>query len=494
MSDNRSAGIVFPHQLFRSNPAVRDVEVIFLVEDPLYFDQFRFHKKKLVLHRAAMKAYESRIGDQVSSVKYVESNELENTGDIAGILKSERITDVRYVDPVDDWLESRLTEALDEQEIEHERLDTPMFINSRERIEEYFGGRENFHLTDFYREERKRLGILMEDDGNPEGGKLTFDTENRKKLPKNIELPGLEPAPPNQFVEEAISYVEDHFGGNYGESDGFFYPVTFGDAEEWLDRFVEQRLTRFGPYQDAIAKSERFLFHSVLTPMLNCGLLTPAQVIDRVLDFAESEDVPMNSLEGFLRQVIGWREFIRGVYVTVGRKQRSSNFFGHERSIPERFWKGETGIDPVDDSIRSLAETGYSHHIERLMILGNFLLLTETDPDEVYTWFMTMYIDAYDWVMVPNVYGMSQYADGGLITTKPYISGSNYIRKMSDYGEGEWSEIWDGLYWRFIDRHAEFFESNPRMRMMPKMLEQMDPARKKRLLNAAEQFLESFNG
>ncbi|REJ76139.1 MAG: cryptochrome/photolyase family protein [Acidobacteria bacterium] len=488
------AAIIYPHQLFRSNPALEVVELVFLVEDSLFFKQFKFHKKKLILHRAAMKAYESTINDQVSKIRYVEAEEIEETGDLGGILKGEGVSNVRYVDPVDDWLETRLLEGLNEEDIEYEKLDSPMFFNSSERIEAYFEGRDSYFLTSFYKQERERLDILMDNSGEPIGGKLTFDTDNRKKLPKNIDLPPIKPAPENEWVDEAVSYVKEKFGDNYGSAEDFFYPVTFEDAENWLDQFIDERLERFGPYQDAIAKEERFLFHSVLTPMLNCGLLTPVQVVDRVLDHAESEDLPLNSLEGFVRQVIGWREFMRGVYVEAGRKQRTSNFFGHGHDLPESLWSGNTGIDPVDDSIRSLLETGYSHHIERLMILGNFMVLTEINPDEVYRWFMTMYIDAYDWVMVPNVYGMSQYADGGMITTKPYISGSNYIRKMSDYGEGDWSKIWDGLYWRFIDKHKEFFKSNPRLQMMPRMLEKMDESRRNDLFNSAEDFLESFHG
>lgn len=493
MAENKTAAIIYPHQLFRANPALDEAAKAFLVEDPLLFKQFRFHKKKLVLHRASMKSYEAFIRDRVSGVEYLDADKLDRSGDIARLLAEEGVQEVRYVDPVDDWLETRLLEGLKQKGIGSKRFESPMFLNSRERVDQYFGELDSFHMTGFYREERERLGILIDADGNPEGGKLTFDTENRKKLPKGIEVPDIEAPPQNEFVREAVEYVEDRFPDNYGEAGDFFYPVTFDDAEAWLERFLGERFEKYGPYQDSIAKGDRFLFHSILTPMMNCGLLTPARVIDRTLEHAEGADIPMNSLEGFIRQIVGWREFVRGVYVSTGRRQRTSNFWGHEQRLPKGFWKAETGIDPVDDAIRGLLETGYSHHIERLMILANFMTLTEIHPDEAYRWFMEMYIDAYDWVMVPNVYGMGLYADGGLITTKPYISGSNYIRKMSDYGEGEWSEIWDGLYWRFIGKHKAFFDSNPRLRMMPRMLEKMDTSRKKRLYETAEDFLERFH-
>src|SRR5690606_27559035 len=205
-------------------------------------------------------------------------------------------------------------------------------------------------------------------------------------------------------------------------------------------------------------------------------------------------DIPLNSLEGFIRQIIGWREFIRGLYETVGRQQRTCNFWRFKRAIPESFYTGETGIEPVDTTVKKVLDTGYCHHIERLMILGNFMLLCEFDPDAVYQWFMELFIDAYDWVMVPNVYGMSQFADGGLMATKPYISSSNYILKMSHYKSAPWCEVWDGLYWRFIAKHQLAFIKNPRTSMMVKQLEKMDKQKKERLFNAADRFLNTLAG
>lgn len=486
------AAVIYPHQLFSHNPALEEAEKVFLVEEPLFFTQFKFHQQKLVLHRAAMKFYEDYLKQRDHDVRYVEVGELGKTGDIAEILKDEDVEEVVFLNLVDDWTQTRLTESLDGAKIEYEQKDTPMFINTAEDIKKYFGGKDSFSMTKFYRRERERHDILMTDDGEPEGGKLTFDTENRKKMPKDVEPPEISRPEQNEFVEEAIEYVKENFGDNYGNAEDFAYPVTFEDAEKWLDNFLEKRLEKFGDYEDAIAKDEEFIFHGVLTPMLNTGLLTPNQIIDKTLEFADENDTPMNSLEGFIRQIMGWREFMRAIYVVLGRKQRTSNFWNHERKLPESFWTGETGIDPLDDVIKKLLKNAYNHHIERLMIVGNFMVLTEIHPDEAYAWFMEMYIDAYDWVMVPNVYGMSLYADGGKITTKPYISGSNYIRKMSDYSTGNWSEIWDGLYWRFVDKHKDFFKSNPRLSMMPSMLNRMDDEKKSRLFKAAEDFLKDF--
>ncbi|MEK7855649.1 MAG: cryptochrome/photolyase family protein [Acidobacteriota bacterium] len=488
-----TAALVYPHQLFRDHPAIAAADRVYLIEEPLLFTQFALHKQKLVLHRASMKFYEGFLKEKKVEVRYVEMAEIVETQALGDILSRDNVTDVIYADPVDDWLEKRLVSGLTEYNIKYARLDSPMFINSWQEIDDYFVGRGSFSMARFYSRERERRRILMEPDGKPVGGKFSFDTENRKKLPKNLHLPKIAHPLRNTFVDEAIEYVEKHFGENCGDAQNFAYPTNFTEAELWLDEFLKTRLANFGAYEDAIAKEECFVFHSVLTPMLNIGLLTPKQVIDKTLAFAKKNDVPLNSLEGFVRQVIGWREFMRGVYVAIGGRQRTSNFWQHKRKLPKSFWTATTGIEPVDNVIGKVLNNAYSHHIERLMIIGNFMVLTETDPDDAYRWFMEMYIDAYDWVMVPNVYGMSLQSDGGTITTKPYISGSNYIRKMSDFPTGEWCNIWDGLYWRFIAKHEKFFLNNPRLSMMPKMLAKMDAGRQEKLMNTAEIYLKNFS-
>ena len=212
-------------------------------------------------------------------------------------------------------------------------------------------------------------------------------------------------------------------------------------------------------------------------------------LIEKSLEFASQNKIPINSLEGFVRQLIGWREFIRIIYEKEGVIQRNSNYFGFKKKMPKAFYSGETGIEPVDSTIEKLLNHSYLHHIERLMVLGNFMLLCEINPKEIYKWFMELFIDAYDWVMVPNVYGMSQFADGGLMSTKPYISSSNYILKMSDYKKGGWCKVWDGLYWRFLNKHKKLFAQNPRMNMMMKLLEKMDSQKLSAHIKVAEDYL-----
>lgn len=234
------------------------------------------------------------------------------------------------------------------------------------------------------------------------------------------------------------------------------------------------------------------MFHSLVSSSLNIGLLGPREVLEAVMESGRKRRLPLNAREGFLRQVMGWREFVRALYVLEGVKQRNSNFFGCDNPMPEAFYHGTTGVEPVDNTIRRLLATGYAHHIERLMVLGNFMLLCEIDPAEVYTWFMELFIDSYDWVMAPNVYGMSQFADGGLMVSKPYVSSGNYLLKMSDYPRGDWRHIWDGLFWRFLDKRRGYFTTNPRTRLMASHLERMDAGTLRDHVRRAEAFLEKL--
>lgn len=428
-----------------------------------------------------------RLGKKIHRI---EANAIADTSDIGTILRQEGVHQVLAVEPTDDWLKGRVSRGCQQAGVEVTWLEDPAFLTPLDVMQSWAEDRQQFRFTDFYLHQRKRLGVLLDANQKPIGGKWTFDTENRKKLPRNIVIPKCLPPAERESLTEAKQYVSKRFPKALGHVQAFLYPVTYQDAKEWLDRFLEQRLEAFGPYEDAISQQETFVFHSVLTPMLNIGLLTPQQVMDAVL--SKVDRVPLNSLEGFLRQVIGWREFVRLIYLHRGSQQRTRNFWELTRPMPASFYDGTTGIVPVDHAIQRTLKYGYCHHIERLMVLGNFMLLCDIDPHAVYQWFMEMFIDSYDWVMVPNVYGMSQHADGGLMTTKPYISGSSYIHKMSDYPKGPWSEIWDALYWRFVDRERSFFSQNPRMRVMVSQLDRMGTKRDHHLA-IANRFLNTLH-
>lgn len=491
----KSATLIFPHQLFEQHPALAKDRFIYLIEETLFFTQYKFHKQKLMFHCASMKFYEKYLISKNYKVKYVESgSDLSDIRKLIKHLKNEGFSEIHFANVVDNWLEKRINETASSTDIKIKEYDSPGFINSREEIKKYFNSKKNYSQTSFYIQQRKKLDLLIEDDGKPNGGKWTYDSENRKKYPAKTIPPQITFPEQNDYTKEAIKYVKTNFSQNYGViNEDFIYPTTFNESKNWLDQFLEKRFSEFGPYEDAMVSEESILHHSLLSPLLNSGLLTPDYVVNKTLDFEERKRIPINSTEGFLRQIIGWREFIRGIYETAGTKQRTKNYWKFKRKIPKSFWKGETGIEPLDLTIKKVLDTGYCHHIERLMVLGNFMLLCEFDPDEVYKWFMEMFVDSYDWVMVPNIFGMSQFADGGLMATKPYISGSNYLMKMSNYKKGEWQLIWDGLFWRFMDKHRDFFLSNPRLGMLIKTFDKIEKKKKQRLLSSAENYLNSLS-
>ena len=490
-----AVSIVFPNQLFKNHPAIQKGRVVYLIEEALFFRQYNFHQQKLVLHRASMKFYENWLQQNGYAVNYIATTAKENDcRQLVASLAAQKISDIHIAGLTDDWLLKRMQQACSKHSISLHLYDNPNFLNTPQSVDDYFNKKKTYFQTDFYVWQRKQRNILLENDGAPLGGKWTYDADNRQKFPKKEKAPVLQIPVANTFIAEAKEYVQQHFSKNYGtvNNPGLF-AVTFTDAEIWLDDFLKNRFEKFGIYEDAIVVKENVLHHSVLTPMLNIGLLQPQQIIDKALAAAKKYNVPLNSVEGFIRQIMGWREFIRIVYEREGNIQRTKNYWGFTRKIPASFWTGETGIAPIDITIKKILQTGYCHHIERLMVLGNFMLLCEFDPDEVYRWFMEMFIDAYDWVMVPNVYGMTQFADGGLMTTKPYISGSNYLMKMSDYEKGNWQAVWDGLFWRFMHVHRIFFLKNPRLGMLIHTFDKMPAAKQQIHLTHAESFLKQLD-
>jgi deoxyribodipyrimidine photolyase-related protein len=404
-------------------------------------------------------------------------------------------TGLTIFDVVDYNLEKRITEGCKQLHIDVNMLDSPNFINSRFDLQTYFAQYNKYFQTDFYVYSRKLRKVLIDEKEKPLQGKWSFDADNRNKYPKDKKPPKVNFVVAENIHQEAIDYVAKNFSSNFGLIDkAIAYPITHKQAQEWLHTFLASRFDGFGEYEDAIVADENILHHSVLTPMLNIGLLKPMQIIDEAILFANKNNISFNTLEGFVRQILGWREFVRAMYNRESVAMRTKNFWNFNHKMPKSFYDGTIGVLPVDDAIKKLNKSAYNHHIERLMILGNFMLLCEIKPTEVYQWFMEMYIDAFDWVMVPNVYGMSQFADGGLMCTKPYISGSNYIFKMSDYKkQGEWPAIWDGLFWRFMHVHRNFFLQNPRLGMLIRTFDKMSEEKKSQHLEIANNFLKQLH-
>ena len=466
--------LIFPHQLFHK----RYEKDMILLEHPRFFTDFNFHKQKLLLHRASMKEFEGKMNTR----EYIEFDD-----DLERPFRNKQ--KLKIYRPEDHELRNWIERTAEEHNTELNTQNSPMFLTSMEWNRDYFQKNDYSHLQ-YYKAQRKRLEVMIDDEGKPEGGKWSFDPENREKMPKDHEQPNI-PEFHSEKIEEAKRYVEQNFPNNPGSLTEFIYPIKREQALENLEDFLENRLENFGRYQDAIDKDLTYGYHSVLSPSLNIGLITPDEVVNKTIIKHEEEDFPLNSVEGFIRQIIGWREFVRALY-HLEPQMKDHDFWKNENRLPDQFYSANTSIPPIDESIKRVKNNAYTHHIERLMVLGNPMLLLEIDPDQVYRWFMEMFIDSYDWVMTPNIYGMSQYSYTEMMT-KPYISSSNYIEKMSNYEKGEWEEAWDGLYWSFIKKHREKIENIPRMKIMTSHLDRMDETTLKKHQKNAEEFKEKLS-
>jgi len=493
----KTIGLIFPHQLFdvTTHPVLETLpDELHLLEDSLFFGdhhvQIPFHVSKLVLHRASMQAYLDQLQSSYPDLTIVYHEYLPNqtVEDTLRTIGTEHT--FLAIDPTDYLLERRLRRTLPHLTL----LESPLFLNTREENKTWAEGKKKFLMHHFYTAQRKRLNILLDTDGGPAGGQWSFDHDNRKKIPKKlIDDTPPDPAPStNQYVADARTWVAQHFPDNPGASDLFWYPVTHDEALAWFEDFLVVRFENFGTYEDAMLDTHHVLYHSVLSPLMNIGLLDVRTVVERSLAYAREHDTPLHSVEGFIRQIIGWREYVRMMYEHHGTNMRKQNHWKHQRPLPAAFWDGSTGLDPVDNAVKKINETGYLHHIERLMVIGNSMFLLGIAPDEVYHWFMSLSIDSYDWVMVPNIYGMSQHAAGSFMTTKPYVSGSNYIKKMSHVKKGPWCDIWDALYWHFIITHQQVLSENYRMHMITRRVDSFSDEKKKDYESIVTSFRESL--
>ncbi|MEM8661188.1 MAG: cryptochrome/photolyase family protein [Pseudomonadota bacterium] len=484
------ATLVYPHQLFAESPAVAAARAggwpIYLVEESFLLTYNPIHRQKLIFHKLTLDSYQNALESDGHKVVRLSIHQYPDAEAVFNYLKDAGCTTLHIVDTTDNYLEK----AISASGIQRVWYESPLFLLSKAEAEDRLLASKRF-MASFYKQLRKDRSILMTSAGQPVGGKWSFDEDNRKKLPKRIDLPEDIILGHDSRVDQADAWATELVACGaevYGKS-GCWLPTSHAQARRFLEDFLRDRFVQFGPYEDAMSTRGARLFHSALSPLLNVGLLTAEQVLDAALEYAARHEVPLNSLEGFVRQILGWREFIRASYEVDGASMRSQNFWEHDRALPATFWDGTTGMAPIDHVIHTALEYGYTHHIERLMVMGNFLLLCQVHPEGVYRWFMGMYLDAYDWVMVPNVYGMSQFADGGSFATKPYISGANYIKKMSDFGKGEWEAQWTALYWQFIATHEDVFAANHRLSMMPRLLARMKPETRQSHLELAQAYL-----
>jgi deoxyribodipyrimidine photolyase-related protein len=464
--------------------------VIFMAEDAGLCQHFKYHKHKLILFLSAMRQHASALSKdhQVVYHKLAATNFEKSYEDKLNDLLADypHIEKIITYEIEDQFFKDRIEQWARAKDLSIDYRPGSKFYFNQDDFKAYLKDNKRPFLNNYYIRQRKQTGVLMTKHGEPENGQWNFDHDNRKKLPKKIAIPKPAPKKWSDTDKEVADLVNELFSDHPGEVRDFAYATSREEALQAMHLFFEERFEKFGPYEDAIEAQETFLFHSVLSPYLNMGLLSAKELVEQALQFYHQKEVHFPSVEGFIRQVMGWREFMRGMYHNYDMK---GNYFQHERHLKDCWYDGSTGLAPVDDSIKKALKHGYTHHIERLMVLGNTMLMCGIHPDQVYKWFMEMYVDSADWVMEPNVYGMSQFADGGSFATKPYIAGSNYIRKMSHYPKGDWCDVMDGLYWRFIDKHRETFAKNQRMSMMLATLRKMNPEKKERIFSAAEAWI-----
>lgn len=450
--------LIFPHQLFENIRILQDFKNIYLIEHPIFFGfrekEMSFNKKKLILHSASTQFYYDYLKKNLkSNIIYIPIQKIKNRKEFDFFSKLKIKGPTSYYNTVDHLLESQIKKYA--KNIPITQIETPNFIATEEDLKQYYNSvktrKKPFFQTGFYKWQRERLQILMKN-GKPLGGSLTYDDENRKPLPKNIKIPSVHYPKNNNYVKNAIKIIEKEFPNNYGISDDFWCPITFTEAKDWLDLFIEQRLKDFGTYQDAITPLPNpFLFHSGVSSSINIGLLDPMYVINRIIE--KKNKIGLNNIEGFVRQVLGWREFSRFTYIYIYKEMTTENYFQAKVPITKKYYDGTTGLSVLDDTIKKAFKNGYLHHIERLMIIGSLMMMIGIIPRDVYQWFMEFAVDSYDWVMINNVYSMALYSDGGLTTSKAYAASSNYeMIKKSGYPSG-YQEIWDALYWNFIGEH-----------------------------------------
>lgn len=512
--------ILFPSQLFDFDYIEKifsykedDINIksyhICLWEHEYFFTKFPYHKIKLIFHRATMKKYYDSIDTIKYSKKYFDvSNNIEK---INKYIQTNHINQIRFFNPIEKELINMIMTNKIINQIEKLVFPSPYFLNStnfdlNKNIANELGALRH---DLFYKSQRIKYNIMIKiidkDKILPEGSKWSFDTENRKPFEKSQTEPPLlkfNSKKRIEYLEEAKKYVETNFSHHYGETDltNFIYPIDREESIDWLKYFISHKLNNFGKYEDAFSSTIKFGFHSVLSPLTNIGLITPIDIIKYVKGYKKN----LASKEGFIRQVIGWREYCYFTYDLYGSNLTSSSIYNSNKyCISKYIWTGSTQIPPIDNIIKNVLINAYSHHIERLMCIGNFLILIETNPKEIYNWFQTMYIDAYDVFMIPNVYGMLSYGklnESSHMMTRPYFASSNYVMKMSNYKSTtcvkigsqiyKWDEIMDALYWYHIYKFQNEFKKIYATSSGVSRWNKFDSNKKKQIINLAKKYIE----
>ena len=505
--------VVLGDQLDRDGPLLRDLDpardVVWMAESPAEAQRGRNHQQRLVLFFSAMRHLRDELRARGVPVHYrTLEDELAHAADgpRPASLAEQLEHDLAALSPArvammeaGDWsIEQSLRAVVAAAGLPLEWFEDPHFLASRAAFARWAQGRKSLTLEYFYRSMRKRHDLLM-DDGQPVGGAWNFDRDNRQAFGAQGpgELPRHPEFPPDALTREVIAVVQTHYPDHPGDARAFDQPVTPDDAQVALDDFIRRRLSRFGDFQDAIWCGEPLLFHARLSAALNLHLLNPRACLNAAVAAWEAGEAPLNAVEGFVRQILGWREFVRGVYWLRMPDYAAGNALAHERALPPCYWDGKTDMACVADAMQGLLRHGYAHHIQRLMVLGLFAQLYGAHPYAFHEWHMAMYLDAVDWVSLPNALGMSQYGDGGVVGTKPYCASGAYIDRMSNacagcrynprQATGEGACPFTTLYWEFLDRHETRLGDNRRLQFQFRNLRRKGEAERAAIRDEAEQ-------
>ncbi len=463
------------------------------------------HKKKIAFLFSAMRHHASALSDAGWNVRYTQYDNPKNTGSLSGEIeraaKDLAIKRVVVTEPGEFRLKEALTTWASKTHTTLDMPDDDRFICSHQEFRDWASGRKQLRMEYFYREMRRKTGLLMSGD-DPEGGQWNFDAENRKPASGSLLMPDPLTTANDAITQDVLDLVEARFDANFGTLRPLWFACTRDGALEALQHFVDDALPSFGDYQDAMLEGERFLYHSVLGLYINAGLLDPLEVCRRVERAYHEGHAPINAAEGFIRQIIGWREYVRGIYWLKMPDYTSENFLGGDRPLPDFYWTAKTDMACMAAAIGQTRDEAYAHHIQRLMVTGNFAMLAGVDPHEVHEWYLAVYADAYEWVEAPNVIGMSQFADGGLLASKPYAASGNYINKMSDHcatcrydvkkKTGEGACPFNPLYWDFLIRNREKLGGNPRLGQSYRTWDRMGDDKKSAYLDSAKAVLDAL--
>lgn len=507
MQSHRRLCLVLGDQLSFNLACLKELDneqdAVILVEVLEEASHVPHHPQKIALIFSAMRHFAQALQQRGCRVYYVALDDTDNTGSVASelcrwntVLKPAEI----HVTECGDW---RLEQSIRDCGLPIQWHSDTRFLCSRAEFSRWAEGKKQLRMEFFYREMRKKTKLLLNSDGSPMGGAWNFDAENRKALPKGVRPPIAARFTPDSITQEVCELVATRFSNHYGTLKTFDYPVTHAEAQVLWEHFLDWGLAAFGDYQDSMASGEPYLFHARVSAALNIGLLDLRQLCRDVAAAYQSGNVPLNAAEGFIRQLIGWREYVHGVYWLKMPAYANGNMFGNSRALPEFYWTGKTRMNCMRQAINQSLTHAYAHHIQRLMVTGNFALIAGITPNEICEWYLAIYMDAFDWVELPNTLGMVMFADGGFLGSKPYCASGQYIKRMSDYcgdcaykvSESTTPDAcpFNSLYWHFLMRHGDVLRSNQRLSMIYKNLDRMTDAKKDALWQRGQSLLATLD-